>query len=261
MRGRETSHGSIRLARLLITGVVAASLLGSPGQCWSAAKPGGKPAPTLHGTWVIDLERSDNARQKIQQARENSASEMTTGESGGGGPGGRGPGGGGPGGGGPGGGGPGGGGPGGGRPGGGPGGQSGGTGRGGEQSGPDRAQGRGGQQESPQLARLARTAEQLVISGDDSELRITEDDGTPGVIRIQGAEAPKGGTAGVLGTARWKGKKLVSVEPSRGSTKITQTYALSQSGACLTIITKVSGDGTEIPNVKIRRIYTRVKEQ
>jgi hypothetical protein len=111
------------------------------------------------------------------------------------------------------------------------------------------------------MARLARTAEQLVITGDDSELRIVEDDGTPGVIRIQGSEAPKGGTAGVLGTARWKGRKLVSVAPSRGSTKITETYALGKGGACLTIVTKVSGDGTEIPNVKIRRIYTRVKDQ
>jgi hypothetical protein len=259
MRGGRMSHGRIRFTRLLISGVVTASLLGSPSPGWSAGKPGDRPAPTLHGTWVIDLDRSDNAQQKIQQARENSASDATAGGSGSGGPGGGGPGGGGPGGGGPGGGGPGGGGPGGGGPGGG---RSGTTSRGGNsQGGSDRPQGRGGQQESPQLARLARAAEQLVITGDESELQITEDDGTPGIIRIQGSEAPKGGTTGLLGTARWKGKKLVSVAPSRGSTKITETYALGKGGSSLTIITKVSGDGTEIPNVKIRRIYTRVKDR
>lgn len=222
-----------RLTRTLLCGasslVLALTLSSLPPSAHAAAKP------NLTGSWRLNHDKSDDARQKLEEARASSTEQR--GEEGGHGGWGDHRGGGGwsetyPGGGGPGG-----------------GGTWGGRRRGGEQSG------EAGSQQRP-MQDVFAAPETLVISYIEPELSLTEDSGRVETFYTDGRkvkeEEPWGGTATVK--AQWKDQQVVVERDMNRGRKLLETFALAPDGKELYVTLRVENPHFNEP-VTIRRVY------
>jgi hypothetical protein len=186
----------------------------------------------LAGRWRFNVDKSDDAREKMREARERQRGE------GGGGRGGWGGGGGGMGGGGMGGGG---------RGGGGWGGGMGGRGR--------AREGGDGQeiQRQGNMSRLVDPPEELTISQNDAEITILEKDGAIRVLHPDGTKHKTDNGGSEIRT-RWdKDKLVVETEPPRGG-KLTETFVVASDKKHLTEDVRLDGRLT----VTVRRVYDAI---
>lgn len=176
-----------------------------------------QPRPNLSGRWRLNPEQSDNARDKIQQARQTERSTGATEEGAGrrGGPGGRG-----------------------------------GTGHGPGHPSESSPAGRPGTR--PDIEAFLSAPSEVAITHTDSVITILEKDGRVRVLQLDAQpHASEGGTAQV--TSRWNGNQLVVETVRSGAPKITETFRLDSDGSQLTVVMRLEGRLA----VSLRRLYER----
>jgi hypothetical protein len=199
----------------------------------AVANPAAGPL-ALSGRWTLNVDKSEDAREKLRQAR----SEHQGGGQGAGGGGGGGWGGGG-----------GGGGFGGrGHGGGGGGGRGGWHGRGGGGSGSDGAQ--TGRSETMQS--FMDPAAEMTVTETTNEIAVQEKDGRVRVLHADGKDHKTENGDSEIKTRRDKDRLVVETKPERGP-KLTETWALSADHKTLTIETRV--DTPFAGTVTVRRVY------
>ncbi len=186
----------------------------------------------LSGHWRLNKEKSDNAREKMQQA-------MRGGHAGGmGGPGMGGPGMGGPGMG---------------------GGTHGGPGMGGGPHGGGR--GPGGRPDPEAMAQREAALAELQIEHRDPELTITDANEQRRFLYTDGRETRRDSDEGqgLEVKSRWKDDRVV-VEMNGERGKVTETYRLAAEGRQLVVETRVEGRG-QLPAFGFKRVYDLVTDQ
>jgi hypothetical protein len=234
-----------RIYSLAVKSVVPAAALLLAASLAGVARAGDN-QPKLSGRWEFNKDQSDDAQQKISDAQ---SSQRSTNDSGGGYPGG-GAGGGYPGGGGgyPGGGG--------GWPGGGMG-MPGGGGRMGRRGGQGN---RGGSTvssedwdrlgENPKFLRLDQRSDQVVVTDDSDHAQTFYPDGKK--HDDKDANGKKVSTK-----TEWQGDTLVAETKLDHSTKLTQSFRLSDDGKQLYVISRLENSSLQAP-VSIRRVYNQL---
>jgi hypothetical protein len=230
---------------------VPGSLAQTQSQEQSPTQPAAKqPArTTLAGSWKLNLDESDDPRQRVR------AAESSSGSTAGGYPGGGNPGGGYPGGGYPGGGYPGGGYPGGGYPGGGyPGGYGGH--RGGYPSGGPYGQNTSQDiEDNPKMQPLIHPSGLLSIELKNPEIDVTDDDLHKLSLYTDGRKLQKSkDNNNQEVAAHWDGSRLVSDEKSPLGGKMNRTFELSQDGRQLFETLRIDNGRSDTP-ISIRYVY------
>jgi hypothetical protein len=230
------------------------AVAGSPSVALASDKP---EAPHLAGKWTLNANQSDNAKQKVDEAEQNSqmsqrgsGGNYPAGGTGGGYPGTDYPAGGNSGGGYPGGGGMG-------RGGGGMGGPGmGGMGRGGMGRGPGGGTAQGGGINGEDLDSLATDSKALTIDQNDKQISITDDADHTETLYADGkkhkGDDSSGDKTGIK--THWNGNRLVAESKLGHSGKLAETYELSADGKQLYVTSELDNSHLSSPLV-IRRVY------
>jgi hypothetical protein len=217
----------------------ASGAVPGPAPACADEKPKVAPASVdLSGRWVFNREASDDAREKMREAREKG------GGSGGGRPPGGGPGGGGMGG-----------------PGGGTGGFGGGMGGpgggGGGQMGPP--PGMGGDDDAREAMRaILEPAEELAIAQTGTEIAVDEKFGRTRRLHPDGKRYKTDNGASEIKTSWKDGRLLVETKGSRGG-GVAETWEVVPDGSRLIVNVKMQGGFG--PGVELKRIYDRAKDE
>jgi hypothetical protein len=233
----------------LALGCLGAALAGSAGVALASDKSDKADAPRLAGKWTFNESQSDNAKQKIQEAEQNSqVSQRGSGgsyPSGGGYPGTDYPGGGNPGGGG---------GIGMGRGGIGMGG--GGMGRGGMGRGPSGRAAQDGAINGEDMDTLATDPKALTIDQNEKQVSVTDDTDHTENLYPDGKKHKGDDTSGDKTGIKthWNGNRLVSESKLGHSGKLTETYELSPDGKQLYVTSELDSSHLTGPLI-IRRVY------
>lgn len=184
--------------------IASALAVASALDCFAQSPPPereAQPRPNLSGRWRLDPEKSENARDKIQQARETARSAGTTED--GAGPRGR------------------------------PG-SRGGSGRGPGNPSESSPAGR------PDIEKFLSAPSQVAITHTDSVITILEKDGRVRVLQLDAQpHASEAGAAQV--TSRWNGNQLVVETVRSGAPRVTETFELDGDRSQLTITTRLEG--------------------
>jgi hypothetical protein len=209
-------------------------------QAADKAAPGGT---TLSGHWKLNVQESEDARQKMKEAMQGRDSG---GSSGGGGGGGYGRGGGGGGGYGRGGGG------------GFGGGGGGGFGGGGRRSGGGGGGSSSGSTRDPQGARalLFTAPKELTVTQTATEVAILDQDGLMRALHPDG-KGYKSDTGEEEIKTKWESDHLVVETKAKGGTKLTETYGLDAQKHQMTIV--LNSEGGSRPALSVRRVYDEQK--
>ena len=197
-----------------------------------AAEQESAASPTLAGAWKLDIDKSDNAQEKMQAMRDS---------------GGRGPRGGGMGGG---------------FGGGGGGGMrggvwSGGRSRGGPGEGPDDSAARD-RQRGPEMRLITKPPSSMLIEQTDSTVVLFEQ-GLPIEVLVVGPPQDKAGTVDPEAphiTASWSGSRLLTLREDERGGRATQQFALSADGKSFTLTLRRE-PRDDAPALEIRREYRR----
>ena len=218
---------------ILLSGALAfaSGAVPGPDPVRADEKPKAAPASVdLSGRWVFNPEASDDAREKMREAR----------EKGGGSGGGRPPGGG----------------PGGGGMGGSGGGMGGPGGGGGGRMGPPPG-GTGGDHSREAMRAILEPAEELAIAQTGAEIGVDEKFGRTRRLHPDGKKYKTDNGASEIKTSWKEGRLVVETKPSRGG-GVVETWELVPDGSRLIVNVKMQGGFG--PTVELKRIYDRAKE-
>jgi len=199
-----------------------------------SAPPPAAALPALSGHWKLNVQDSEDARQKMRQSMEGREPGSGSGGEAHGGGGGYGRGGGG------------------GHGGGGHGGGGGYGGRGGSRPGGGRSAATANRDPQGPRALLLSPPQELTVTQTPTEIAILDQDGLMRAIHPDG----KGYEAGASGDevkARWESDHLVVETKTKSGAKLTETYGLEADKRRLTVVLNVEGGSR--PALSVRRVY------
>ena len=188
--------------------------------CFTQSPPAAgeaQPSPNLSGRWRLDPAKSENPRDKVQEARETEQPPTGTHDGAGRrhGPGGRG-----------------------------------GGARGPGQ--PSESRPGGGRETRPDVDELLAAPSDVAITHTDSVVTILETDGRVRLLQLDAQpHTSEGGAAQV--TSRWSGDQLVVETVRSGTPKLTETFTLDRDRTQLTVEMRLEGRLA----VRVRRLYER----